>query len=504
MPKSKKGKVSTSFRKEKLTPVQSGKKFKRTKKLQKKMRKSICDSTFSMSYLSPSNVSTPVGSRGTVGKRKACRVSVGDTSVVLSGVLEDIKGDTPIEETVEPPSKKVRIVGPPDATGNVVKDIGNMFRNDHHVMTAPIIEKPAVSQSVMGEKDGDASIIVIDDDDDNASTSAVEELGQELIKLVEEPVLVVPDTPRTVIKKLLSPEVIGDNNTIVIDDTGDDDDPIIIENNDWPPLPTPLQTGNLQGVLTRYPSRAPDFIPLGRGGRGNRRGRGNNKKGRGGIEKVKGKHMRHVPNPLFTIGPSTTQFTDINDSGKSGVFRFTGNKEVKDKEGPTMYVGDQDDKVRGELRPIVIDGSNVAMGHGLDSVFSSKGIDLIIKYFINRGHQKVVAFVPQFRNKFSMSTDRELLEQLYKSGKLVYTPSREVGGTRITSYDDAFILDYAAMHGGVVVTRDNYRDLAHEKPEWLEVVRNRILVPTFVGDDIMFPSDPLGRSGPSLDSFLKF
>ena len=103
-----------------------------------------------------------------------------------------------------------------------------------------------------------------------------------------------------------------------------------------------------------------------------------------------------------------------------------------------------------------------------------------------------------------MSTDRELLEQLYKARNLVYTPSREVDGTRISSYDDAFILDYAAMHGGVVITRDNYRDLAHDKQEWLEVVRNRILMPTFVGDDVMFPSDPLGRNGPNLDKFLRF
>ena len=126
-----------------------------------------------------------------------------------------------------------------------------------------------------------------------------------------------------------------------------------------------------------------------------------------------------------------------------------------------MFVGQQQDKVEGDLRPVVIDGSNVAMSHGMDSVFSAKGIELVVKFFTARGHKKVVAFVPQFRSKYNMSTDRKLLEQLYKSGTLVYTPSREVGCTRISSYDDAFILDYAAMHGGVVITRDNYRDLAH-------------------------------------------
>ena len=45
--------------------------------------------------------------------------------------------------------------------------------------------------------------------------------------------------------------------------------------------------------------------------------------------------------------------------------------------------------------------------------------------------------------------------------------------------------------------------LLQEKPEWLEVVK-RILMPTFVGDWMKMPDDPLGKDGPSLDSFLKF
>ena len=36
-----------------------------------------------------------------------------------------------------------------------------------------------------------------------------------------------------------------------------------------------------------------------------------------------------------------------------------------------------------------------------------------------------------------------------------------MGNTRINSYDDTFILDYPAMHEGVVVTRNNFRDQAN-------------------------------------------
>ena len=41
-------------------------------------------------------------------------------------------------------------------------------------------------------------------------------------------------------------------------------------------------------------------------------------------------------------------------------------------------------------RPIVIDGSNVAMSHGNNKVFSVKGIEIVVRYFEGRGHQKIV------------------------------------------------------------------------------------------------------------------
>ena len=160
----------------------------------------------------------------------------------------------------------------------------------------------------------------------------------------------------------------------------------------------------------------------------------------------------------------------------------------------------------GSLRPIVIDGSNVAMHHGQwKKEFSVRGIELVVRYFEARGHEKIVAFVPEFRKKFNQTNDKRLLDQLEKEQKICFTPSRKVGRDRVTSYDDRFILDYAAQHGGIVVTRDHYTDLIKEKLEWREVIEKRILQQTFVcGDDLMFPHDPLGRGGPNLDQFLRF
>ena len=158
-------------------------------------------------------------------------------------------------------------------------------------------------------------------------------------------------------------------------------------------------------------------------------------------------------------------------------------------------------------RPIVIDGSNVAMLHGLNKVFSTKGVQIAVEYFRQRGHTDIVAFVPEFRKKAGQVSDPSIFERLEKEGALVYTPSREVDGQRITPYDDNYILDRAAEKGGIVVTRDNFRDLKAEaqcNPERQEVIRKRILMPTFVKDDLMFSDDPMGREGPSLDQLLRF
>ena len=47
------------------------------------------------------------------------------------------------------------------------------------------------------------------------------------------------------------------------------------------------------------------------------------------------------------------------------------------------------------------------------------------------------------------------MEHLHKARFLMYTPN--------TSCDDSFILEYAAMHGAVVVSRDKYRDLVMKR-----------------------------------------
>ena len=44
-----------------------------------------------------------------------------------------------------------------------------------------------------------------------------------------------------------------------------------------------------------------------------------------------------------------------------------------------------------------------------------------------------------------------------------------------------------------MVTRVNYSDLVNKKPEWDVVIEEKILMPTFIGDDIIWPHDRLRR-----------
>ncbi|KAI3376218.1 hypothetical protein L3Q82_016732, partial [Scortum barcoo] len=157
-----------------------------------------------------------------------------------------------------------------------------------------------------------------------------------------------------------------------------------------------------------------------------------------------------------------------------------------------------------KLRMIIIDGSNVAMSHGLGHFFSCRGIALAVQHFWNRGHRHISALLPQWRQKSDPKIkEQHYLGELQNLGLVSYTPSREVQGKRISSYDDRFMLQLAQKTNGVIVTNDNLRDLSDESPVWRDIIKKRLLQYTFVGDHFMVPDDPMGRGGPHLDDFLR-
>ena len=63
--------------------------------------------------------------------------------------------------------------------------------------------------------------------------------------------------------------------------------------------------------------------------------------------------------------------------------------------------------------------------------------------------------------------------ELNNIGVLHWTPKRRAGHQQFTSDDDDMILEYARKKGGVIVTRDQYRDSYDRCPEFKEVIEKR-------------------------------
>ena len=135
--------------------------------------------------------------------------------------------------------------------------------------------------------------------------------------------------------------------------------------------------------------------------------------------------------------------------------------------------------------------------------FSCDGIRICVDYFKKRGHKDVIAFVPQFRQKRTQSDKPEILERLNQEGILKFTPCKQIDGRAYNSYDDRFIVQCAALKNAVIISNDNYRDLALEDPKLKNVIDTHVLKFVWGGNTLMFSQDPLGKNGPSLEDFLK-
>lgn len=173
------------------------------------------------------------------------------------------------------------------------------------------------------------------------------------------------------------------------------------------------------------------------------------------------------------------------------------------------------------LRPIILDGSNIAMQHSTrpgayrSRIFSSRAILIACRYFIARGHY-VIAFVPEDRarqhpeNPRKMMTDKHMLLWMIDKNLICQTPAQRSFNAKqeyvsyIKCYDDLMLIQYADNHAGVIVSKDQYRDVLSEYPEWEGTIQNRRLMFTWVGDEFMVPQDPMGRGGTSLSNLLRF
>lgn len=528
----------------------------------------ISDSSFNVSALSQSRVSTPKGKASTpkIGSKRAKKRLA--AAAAKCRRLSNKKGTKRRQSAVDntssdqstlplpPPAKKPRL----PAGNSMVKSVaslGDLFRNDHHVaMRQSSPPEALLATSHPPPPQDSRTVIEIGDSSDEEQqevmeegelvSTLVEEVGHDLLALVQPAKTNLPPTPRTIIRdsraETAPPHPQTGNETITLDDTAEGEsrasspgsvieilgpDVIVVDQclRRGGSQPQGPPAANIQSIAAKYYTPpAMDYIPLSdnrtrpmirpswaeAAARG--AGRGRRTVGRGPhngdqVANVRGSSAA-VTGARFATSTAAGRRPDFQFGGPAPppgqVFRFTG-RGGQSETAETMYSVSSSRAAQVGLRPIVIDGSNVAMSHGRSSHFSVQGIQLVIDYFKERGHTRIVAFLPEYRKKSSMSTDPKLLDRLEKEGYVVCTPSRETDTARIASYDDKFILDYAAKNGGVVVTRDNYKDLIREKVEWREVIERRLLMPTFPDkDSVMFPDDPLGRHGPRLAEFLSF
>nr|XP_046274548.1 ribonuclease ZC3H12A [Scatophagus argus] len=220
-------------------------------------------------------------------------------------------------------------------------------------------------------------------------------------------------------------------------------------------------------------------------------------------DKVLGELVRIRAGQKAKHGPVTTMSVlvprgDIQAAGSTLLVPFTASSPQSKEESAE----DED-----ALRPIVIDGSNVAMSHGNKEVFSCLGIQLTVNFFLDKGHTDITVFVPSWRKEQPRPdvpiTDQQILRDLERRKILVFTPSRRVAGKRVVCNDDWFIVKLAYETDGIIVSNDMYRDLQGKEPEWKRFIEERLLMYSFVNNKFMPPDDPLGRHGPTLENFLR-
>jgi len=176
---------------------------------------------------------------------------------------------------------------------------------------------------------------------------------------------------------------------------------------------------------------------------------------------------------------------------------------------------------RKRLRPIVIDGQNVAVAHGKEIArgfdsklrFSARGIQIVVKYFVDRGHTKheVVVWLPEILKdkldkKFKDFRDNKaIIDKLEEDGHIKYSQVRRVGGEIRVSYDDRLIVESATANGGVIVSNDKFRDLVHEeRGKFRAAIENRRVSFNFLNNNFFPTRDNLGKNGPGLDKLLEF
>ncbi|XP_076138907.1 uncharacterized protein LOC143122018 [Alosa pseudoharengus] len=134
---------------------------------------------------------------------------------------------------------------------------------------------------------------------------------------------------------------------------------------------------------------------------------------------------------------------------------------------------------------VIIDGGNVAKTHGLNIVYSWRGIFLAVQHFWGKGLRDIKVYVSTWR-KFSKYTmdEYKLQERLKYYCHIVYADS--------TTDDDCLMLDDAKTNNRWIVTNDEFRNYKQERKD----MKNRFIRYKFVRNQFVITKKDSGSSVP--------
>uniref|UniRef100_A0A1I7ULV4 RNase_Zc3h12a domain-containing protein n=1 Tax=Caenorhabditis tropicalis TaxID=1561998 RepID=A0A1I7ULV4_9PELO len=156
------------------------------------------------------------------------------------------------------------------------------------------------------------------------------------------------------------------------------------------------------------------------------------------------------------------------------------------------------------LRPVFMNAVEVGYSYAhcdRDKKLNVRGVTIALWHFICRGHQAIALLPYCFKNYAEKSSRYSELMMLYRLNLIEFTPG--YGSEKYTEVN-RIMVNRAHETGGCLVARSQMQGITDNKTHLIDVVEQRLLMPTFNGDDIMFPIDgPLGRNGPSLEQTLQ-
>ena len=165
---------------------------------------------------------------------------------------------------------------------------------------------------------------------------------------------------------------------------------------------------------------------------------------------------------------------------------------------------------KGELRPIIIDGLNIARKYGNylrknNKFWEAKGLKLCYDYFVNKWNyeDKKISIVWKYVNEEYVN-DKEILEEFKDKRIIVEASSRKVDGQRLQLDDDTLALDIALEKGGIIISFDTFRNHFDNSTTYRSVIKNQVIEPTFDHAEVRFHPKPFGDRGPTLTKLLRF